>query len=212
MKARIAILTSGMSRGSNFEAIYQYITKQRLPVEIAMVTINNEDAPIKERCQRLGIHCRYLSTKDLAAFESKLEAIAIAQEIDLIVLAGFMRRLSGEFIQKIECPIVNIHPALLPKYGGKGMYGMAVHEAVYQSGDRMSGATVHYLNEHYDEGAIIAQKSVSIRSCKSAEDVAKKVLKIEHELYPKVIWKVLRTHRRLRRQATRSLTTTINEA
>ncbi len=209
MGARIAILTSGSSRGSNFEAIYQYFQKQRLPVEIAFVTVNRKDAPIRERCKRLGVSCHHIPTQDYCQFEHKLGVYVEAQEIDLIVLAGFMRKLSPDFIRNAGCPIVNIHPALLPKYGGKGMFGMKVHEAVFQSGDTMSGASVHYVNEQYDAGKIIAQKSVSVRTCKSPQEIAKKVLRIEHALYPKVIWQVLRAHKRMRRQAKRSLTTTI---
>ncbi len=209
MKARIAILTSGMSRGSNFEAIFQYFLKQRLPVEIAFVTTNRKDAPIHERCAKLGVHCYFVPTNDFGQFEEKLMKYIKAQEVDLIVLAGFMKKLTPEFIRDADCPIVNIHPALLPKYGGKGMYGMRVHEAVFESKDKMSGATIHYVNDRYDDGEIVAQKTVGIGRCKSPEEIAKKVLKVEHELYPRTIWKVLRSHKRMRRQAKRSLITTI---
>ncbi len=207
MSARIAILTSGMSRGSNFEAIFNYFHKHRLPVSISFVTINREDAPIKERCERLKVPCHFLPTSDLAVFEEQLHALVDAHRIDLIVLAGFMRKLSGEFLKTVGCPVINIHPALLPKYGGKGMYGMAVHQAVFEAREGASGVTVHYVSDEYDAGEIIARKTVSIRQCKTAEEVARKVLKEEHSLYPKTIWSLLRSHKRLRRSAKRSLIT-----
>jgi folate-dependent phosphoribosylglycinamide formyltransferase PurN len=102
-----------------------------------------------------------------------------------------MRKLSKEFFEAVKTPVINIHPALLPKYGGKGMYGMNVHKAVFEAGEKESGATVHYVNEEYDKGEIITQKRCDISMCISPDEIAEKVLKIEHEIYPKTIEKLL---------------------
>ena len=114
--------------------------------------------------------------------------------VDLIVLCGFMRKLSQSFFNNVKTPIINIHPALLPKYGGKGMYGMNVHNAVFANGDKKSGVTVHFVNENYDEGSIIRQKECDISNCKSADEVAKCVLEVEHEIYPEVVINLATKH------------------
>ncbi|HOQ80442.1 MAG TPA: formyltransferase family protein, partial [Candidatus Cloacimonadota bacterium] len=106
-------------------------------------------------------------------------------------LAGFMRKLSEQFLDTINTPLINIHPALLPKYGGKGMYGSNVHNAVFTAGEKISGATVHYVNKNYDEGDIIMQQSVDITDCQSPEEIGKKVLAIEHQIYGAAIEKIL---------------------
>ena len=111
----------------------------------------------------------------------------VFNQIDLICLAGYMKLLSRKIVEKYDNCILNIHPALLPKFGGKGFYGMKVHEAVLESGVEESGATVHLVNENYDEGQIIAQKKIMINSNYTPEILSKKVLQIEHELYSKVI-------------------------
>lgn len=114
-----------------------------------------------------------------------------AEKIDLIALAGFMSLLGGDFLTSVGIPVVNIHPALLPKYGGPGMYGMRVHEAVFASGDKVSGATVHLVDPVYDHGEIIAQKQVDISACRSPEEIAGLVLRVEHQLYAPAIYQYL---------------------
>ncbi len=187
----IAVLTSGLSRGSNFNAIVDYINNNNLQIEVKFVTINRKKALIQNKCKFYKIPAIFISTKDFHSFEEKLLLLFKKHKIHLIVLAGFMRQFSADFLKKIQCNIVNIHPALLPKFGGKGMYGMAVHQAVYEAQEQKSGATVHYVNENYDEGKIIRQLSVDISNCKSASEIGDRVLKIEHKLYPKTIAELL---------------------
>jgi phosphoribosylglycinamide formyltransferase 1 len=113
------------------------------------------------------------------------------QEIDLIVLAGFMWLVPAELVRAFPNRIVNIHPALLPNYGGKGMYGHFVHEAVVAAGERESGITIHFVNEHYDEGAVIFQASCPVQPTDTPDDVARKVQVLEHAHYPRVVAEVL---------------------
>jgi len=195
MNYKIAVLTSALSRGSNLVAIYNWFKEKGLPVVIDFVVVTHRKAPVIERCEGFGLEHIFISTKEMNEFESKLLSLVTEREIDLIVLAGFLKQLSAELLNKLPCPVLNIHPALLPKYGGKGMYGSKVHEAVFNSKDSESGATVHYVNEHYDEGHIVSQKRVGIEDCKSAEEIAQKVLKIEHQTYAPAIWEVLQKTR-----------------
>jgi len=187
----IAILTSGQSRGSNFLAIYNYIEKLNLSITIDYLFVTDIDSPIVELAKE-----RYIKVIHYADQSEKLNDFLIrtckVNPVDLLVCAGFMRKLSKEFFQKIKTPVVNIHPALLPKYGGKGMYGINVHKAVFEAGEKVSGATVHFVNENYDEGHIIVQKECDILGCRSAESIAQKVLKVEHEIYPRTIRKMVK--------------------
>ena len=186
---KIAVLTSGNSRGSNFQAIADNINKSE--INISFVVVTSRKAPIIEKCEAMSISWKFISAKKLAAFESELLDQINEHEIDLIVLAGFMRQISEDFISRCGIPILNIHPALLPEYGGKGMYGSNVHKAVFENKEKLSGATVHYVNENYDEGKIVLQESVDISECRGADEIAKKVLRIEHSLYYRAIEKVL---------------------
>ena len=112
---------------------------------------------------------------------------------DLIVLAGFLLKFPASILEKYP-KVINIHPALLPKYGGKGMYGMHVHQAVLDNNEKETGITIHYVNEHYDEGEFIFQKSVNIEDCKTAEEIAQKVHELEHHYFPEVIGKLITNH------------------
>lgn len=181
----IAFLTSGKSRGSNFEAVMTHLEKSEVPIAVKFLVITRADAPITKRAEKFGV--KYCLLDDKKTFEETLLQLLNENKIHLIVLAGFMRKLSEDFLQNYQGDIINIHPALLPKYGGKGMFGMRVHEAVFQAKEKFSGASVHYVNERYDEGEIIAQQKIPIDHCKSAEEIARAVLKIEHKLYPEVI-------------------------
>lgn len=191
MKHRIAVITSGKSRGSNFTAIADYFAENRVPVEISFIVVTRKTAPVIDKAKQRNIEPIYLSARDMTAFEQRLLEHCRSRMIDLIALAGFLKKLSPVFINTFGKPILNIHPALLPRYGGKGMYGANVHKAVYQSGDSFSGATIHYVNEAYDEGKILAQKKVDISACQSPEEIAQKVLRIEHQLYAPAIIKAL---------------------
>lgn len=184
-KFNIAVLTSGKSRGSNFEAIAEYIRRNRLPIDIKFLVITRQDSPIRTNARKHSVRELFLPDKN--AFEEKLIPELIKDNVHLIVLAGFMRKISADFIRKFSGKIINIHPALLPKYGGQGMYGMRVHQSVFDNDEQYSGATVHYVDELYDEGEIVDQIIINISDCNSPEEIAKKVLVVEHELYPKVI-------------------------
>jgi phosphoribosylglycinamide formyltransferase-1 len=187
----IAILTSGKSRGSNFAAIHQWFQDKKLPVKIRFLTVSNLQAPVIIKCLELGIEHFHISLKDMTAFEKKLLFYLRQYDIELLALAGFLKKLSTAFLRNCRIPVLNIHPALLPKFGGKGMYGSFVHQAVFTAGERESGATVHLVNEDYDEGKIVMQQKTSIADCLSPEEIAERVLKIEHEIYARAIWKIL---------------------
>ena len=189
---KISIWTSGQSRGSNFHNIYNYIKNNEIDIKIEYVFVTDESAPIVNKAKDFGIEVVYYDrVLDINSF---LIRKCIEKPVDIVVLAGFMRKLNHSFFDKVKEPIINIHPALLPKYGGKGMYGMNVHKAVFQASEKISGATVHYVNKDYDGGEVLYQKECDISFCRSAEEIAETVLKIEHEIYPRVIegvlWKI----------------------
>ena len=184
----IAFLTSGKSRGSNFEAVMTHLQKSEVPIAVKFLIITCADAPITKRAERFGV--KYLLLENKKTFEQELLSLLDENHVHLTVLAGFMRKLSEDFLQNYSGDIINIHPALLPKFGGKSMFGMRVHEKVFQMKEKFSGASVHYVNECYDEGEVIAQRSIPIDHCTSAEEIAGEVLKIEHQLYPEVIEKL----------------------
>ena len=186
---KLAIFTSGQSRGSNFQSIYNHIKNNKLDIKIDFVFVTDKTAPIVKKTKDLGIDVVYYNSE--VNLNDFLAETCLKKPVDLIVLAGFMRRLNLSFFEKVKVPIINIHPALLPKYGGKGMYGMNVHKAVFQAGERVSGATVHYVNEYYDGGEVLFKKECDISFCRNAEEIAEAVLKIEHEIYPKVIKELL---------------------
>jgi len=184
--SNIALFTSGHSRGSNFLAIYDYICLKSLPIAIRYIVVTDETAPIITLAHDRDIQTILYDRHDIH-INNFLIDVCSQNPTDLIALCGFMRKLNRSFFESIKTPVINIHPALLPKYGGKGMYGMHVHTAVFASGDTLSGATVHYVNEHYDAGNIILQKTCDISDCHSPEEIAQRVLKIEHEIYPQVV-------------------------
>ncbi len=182
-KIRLSIFASGS--GSNAEKFFEHF-KDHSQIEIVSVFTNNKSAGVIERANRFGIpHHVYNRTY----WETGEEIIKVlkAEKIDFIVLAGFMLLIPQALVVEFSDRIFNIHPALLPKFGGQGMYGMNVHKAVKAAGEVQSGLTIHFVNEHYDEGKIIYQISCQLSPADSAEDIAAKVLKLEHENYPKVV-------------------------
>ncbi len=184
---RIVLFASGS--GTNVENIIHYFSDNN-QVEIVAVLTNRKDAKVLERCARLNISALYFNRH--AFIESDLISDFLNNlNIDLIVLAGFLWRIPKRLIDYFPDRIINIHPALLPKYGGKGMYGMKVHEAVKESLDPETGITIHYVNEDYDEGAIITQVRSSIDASDTPEDIAQKVHELEYEHFPRVIEKLL---------------------
>ncbi len=185
----LAIFASG--RGSNFEAILRAIDTGKLHnVSVAVVISNNSDAPVLTIAREHNIPSYYLSHKQFSSdqeFVSRIFNVFDEHRVNFIILAGYMKKLPTSLIEKFRNRILNIHPALLPKFGGKGMYGMHVHEAVINSGEKVSGATVHIVDEEYDRGPIVKQLIVRVESGETPETLATKVHALEHELYSEVL-------------------------
>lgn len=185
----VAVFGSG--RGSNFAAIVNAIEDRRLSgVRIAVVISNNSGAGILEIARTRQIPAVHISQKQYAdgvQYHAALLRILEEHGADFIVLAGYMKRVPDGIIQRYRNRIINIHPALLPKFGGAGMYGMRVHEAVIEAGEKYSGATVHLVDEEYDRGAIVLQKRVAVTSNDTPESLAARVLAIEHEILPSAL-------------------------
>jgi phosphoribosylglycinamide formyltransferase-1 len=183
---QIAIFASGS--GSNAENIIKYFENSD-KITVSKVYSNKKQAGIFERCKRLNVPCVWFSRESFYNSSRVLHDVQLHS--DFIVLAGFLWRIPENLIAEFPNKIVNIHPALLPKYGGKGMYGMNVHKAVKENNEVETGITIHYVNEHYDEGAIIFQAKTSIDTSDSPEDIANKIHELEYEHFPKVIEKVI---------------------
>lgn len=184
---RIVILASGS--GSNAENIISFF-KERALIEVSAVLTNNKNAAVLERCDRLKTAAFYFNR---AAFTNSDNVVKLLKALnpDLIVLAGFLWKIPAPLIKAFPDSIINIHPALLPKYGGKGMYGVKVHQAVKDNSESETGITIHYVNENYDEGAIIFQAKTMVTSSDDANSIAEKVHQLEYEHFPKVIEKLL---------------------
>lgn len=182
----IAVFASG--RGSNLKAILENQELKNL-IEVKAVCSNDSECNAISIAKTLGIDI-YIIPKVLNEISlSELINFLKPRNIELIVLAGYLKLIPSLLIENFKDKIINIHPALLPSFGGKGMYGMNVHRAVYYSSAKVSGATVHFVNQEYDKGKIIAQRCVDISDVKSPEEIAERVLKIEHQLLPYVIKK-----------------------
>ena len=183
---KIVLFASG--NGSNVENIIQYF-KSNNEVCIAGVFSNNPSAKVLEKAESNNIPTVIFNKEELTEgfVEDKIEEI----KPDLIVLAGFLLKFPEQLTKKYHNKIINIHPALLPKYGGKGMYGMNVHKTILENKEQETGISIHYVNEHYDEGGIIFQKEINITDCNSPEAIAKKVHQLEQQYFPQVIEKLL---------------------
>lgn len=173
------------------QAIIDEIKAGEIQAEIAGLIVNKPEIKAIERAKKFNIPVTVITDKDGNSFEDKLKTQLKEWEPDLIVLAGFLKKIPNLIIKEYKNKIINIHPALLPKYGGKGYYGLNVHKAVLESGDNESGCTVHYVNEEYDKGPIIDQAKVPVQSSDTPEILAKRVLKAEHDLLPSVIKKLI---------------------
>lgn len=188
MAVNIAIFASG--RGSNARKIIEYFNDQR-GISVALILANRPDAKVLDLGPENGIPTLVLQRKAFYEHRTLLKELKDLQ-IDYIILAGFLWLIPDYLVRAFPRRILNIHPALLPKYGGKGMYGIHVHRAVAQAGEEESGITIHYVNERYDEGAIIYQATCALNPADEPEDIAKKVLKLEHHYYPRVIHQVIK--------------------
>lgn len=185
----IAVFASG--KGSNFLAILDAIREGVIRhATIALVVSNNSDAGVLVLARTHGIPAVHLSRKQFAtdeAFNAELLATLDHHQINFVVLAGYMKKIDASIVRRFRNKIVNIHPALLPTFGGNGMYGMHAHEAVIAQKAATSGATVHIVDEEYDQGPIVLQKTVPVAPDETPETLAEKVLSVEHELYPEAI-------------------------
>jgi phosphoribosylglycinamide formyltransferase-1 len=183
---KIVIFASGS--GSNAENIILHLNKENL-ANVFEIFTNNPNAKVLERAKNLNVPSQVFNKQELND-GTVLEKINQIQP-DLIVLAGFLWKFPEHIIKEYPNKVINIHPALLPNYGGKGMYGMNVHQAVLENEEKETGITIHYVNEHYDEGEFIFQKSVNIEDCKCAEEIADKIHILEHQYFPEVIERLL---------------------
>lgn len=185
---RIGILAS--HGGSNFQAIFDRCVSREVPAQVGVVISNNSRSRAIERARTQGLPWAHLSShthSDPAELDRAILACLRSHGVDLVVLAGYMKKLGDETLAAYADRIINIHPALLPAFGGQGMYGERVHKAVIASGARVSGATVHLVDENYDSGPIIAQEVVKVFEDDTPETLAARVLRVEHTLYPAVV-------------------------
>ncbi|HQQ93568.1 MAG TPA: phosphoribosylglycinamide formyltransferase [Bacteroidia bacterium] len=179
-----AVFASG--EGTNAENLFRYFANDPR-IRFKLVITNNEHAGVVERANRYKKSVHILSRESLQKYSSQLVEFLKVEQIDLIILAGFLLKIPDEFIRAFPGRIINIHPSLLPKYGGKGMYGHHVHEAVIANHEKESGVTVHLVNEHYDEGEIILQAKCHIAPGETAESLSKKIRDLEFECLPRAV-------------------------
>ncbi len=184
MPSRLAVLASG--RGSNLQAIidhFENLSRERI-AKIVLVASNRADSPALIRAATASID---IASFDAADEGDQLLEILRRARVDLVILAGYLKRIPPNVVREYSGRILNIHPALLPDFGGEGMYGARVHEAVVASGAKESGVTVHIVNDEYDRGPIVAQWRVPVGADDTAETLASRVLSVEHVVYPRVI-------------------------
>ena len=182
----IIIFASG--NGSNAENIIKYFNKKKYNINWFTVT-NNKDAGVIEKVTKLGSKIKIISNNDLGK-EIFIHSITGLKPA-LIILAGFLLKIPENFIKNFNNKIINIHPSLLPKYGGKGMYGQFVHRKVIENKEIKSGITIHFVNEKYDEGKIIFQKDIEIKEPKTSDSLANQIHKLEMKYFPLIIEKLI---------------------
>ena len=184
---KLAIFGSGA--GSNAENICVYFNNSS-DIKVVMMCTNRKDAFIVERAKKLKIPMVFTSKTELENFDD-LAKILAKYKVDYIILAGFLLKIPSKMIEQYPNKIINIHPALLPKYGGKGMYGENIYKAVLENKETESGISVHFVNQNYDEGKIIFQKSFSLSPDENLESLTAKIHELEQSLFPKIIEKTL---------------------
>ena len=165
---------------------YHPLFREKGSARVALVLTNRQNAFVLERAKGLGVPCVWFAKSDWESGELVLSTLR-EHDIDFVVLAGFLARVPDNILHAYPNKMINIHPSLLPKFGGKGMYGDRVHEAVIASGEKESGITIHYTNEHYDEGGIICQQKCPVLPGDTPEELAQRIHRLEYEYYPKVI-------------------------
>ena len=193
MKLRLGFLAS--HGGSNVQAILDACREGRLEAEPCVVISNNSDAPVLDRAMAARVPAFHLSAHvhpDPARLDEAILATLEKHRVNLIVLAGYMKKLGPQTLARYRGRVLNMHPALLPKFGGRGMYGHHVHEAVLAAGEKESGATVHLADTEYDTGRILAQRKVPVRADDTSESLAARVLEVEHQLYAETLQRIAR--------------------
>jgi phosphoribosylglycinamide formyltransferase-1 len=183
----VVLFASGS--GTNAENIIRYFNDKKTAV-ITQVMTNNPRAGVIERAKNLGVSVTIFDREALKHPETLIAELN-EKGTDMIVLAGFLWKIPDEVIHAFPNRIINIHPALLPKYGGKGMYGMRVHETVIEDKESKSGITIHYVNEKYDEGAIVFQAEIPVYENDTPESLAERIHELEYEYFPKIIERTL---------------------
>jgi phosphoribosylglycinamide formyltransferase 1 len=183
----LAIFASGS--GTNFQAIVDYFTGHPF-IQVALMLCNRPRAAVIDKASKAGVDCLVFTREELENTD-KVSAGLREYDIHFIVLAGFLLKIPDKILKEFPDRIVNIHPALLPKYGGKGMYGNRVHEAVIVSGESLSGITIHMVNEEYDKGSIVSQHTCEVNKGDTPDKLAERVHELEHYWYPRVIEKLL---------------------
>lgn len=183
-KIKIAIFASG--RGSNAQSIYKYALKKESNFTVAAIISNKKDASVLSFAKSKKIPAQSFGRDSFYKSDEVVDYLK-KKKVDMVVLAGFLWLVPSNIIDAFPKRILNIHPALLPKYGGKGMYGHHIHEAVHKAKEIKSGMTIHFVNKAYDEGQMIFQAQCLIEEEASSDDIASSVLRLEHHFYPQVI-------------------------
>lgn len=186
----IAIFASG--EGTNAQRIIDFFKNSEM-VNVTLVVSNKEKANVLNRAKAASIETYLLNKSNFLESDSTIQFLK-SKNIDLIVLAGFLWMIPENLVKAFPNKIINIHPALLPKFGGKGMYGMNVHRAVIEAKEKQSGISIHFVNEHYDDGEIISQQTCAVSENDTPESLAGKIHDLEYEFFPKAIEKVLSTY------------------
>lgn len=184
----VAIFASG--EGTNAENLFNYFNNDKR-VKFKLVVTNSDTAGIVARAEKYKKNVQIISKTALNEYTDKIIEFLKTENIDLIVLAGFLLKIPEEFVKAFPNQIINIHPSLLPKYGGKGMHGMNVHKAVIENKEAESGVTIHFVNEEYDKGEIILQAKCEVSSDETPESLSAKIRKLEFEYFPKAIEKII---------------------
>ena len=189
--SKVAIFASGA--GSNADRILKFLSEKQSSVQIECIVTNKINIGIYDVAKKYGVPIVYFSNSDFADGKSILDFLQ-KRKVQWLVLAGFLRKIEPNIVEAFENRIFNLHPSLLPKYGGKGMYGKFVHKAVLASGEKQSGISIHLVNSEFDKGEILHQANCKIEKGQTVEELALKIQKLEHELFPKVIEEYIRNH------------------
>ena len=189
---KLAVLVSG--RGSNMTAIINACEQGTLSASVELVISNNENSLALELAQEQNIDICHLSSRthaDADLLDIAMQQVLASHNIDIVLLAGFMKKIGPKTLSAYKGRLINIHPSLLPKFGGQGMFGLNVHKAVIVAGEKETGVTIHLVDGEYDKGAILAQTAVAVGVEDTPESLAAKVLKVEHVLFAETIQKII---------------------